>query len=712
MDSECKTSTYMFLKRVSLLTLLSVLLVGIFNASAVPAYPGPITVTQSDGTQLTIRIYGDEFSHYVLSQDGYTLVGGADGDYYFAKLSNDGNLVPSAIKAKPIGRLTKAERTEVLSRPKQLKPTAISPLKKMPMRYLSIPTSNGDKQAAPESRATTKGKLKSIVILVTFKDQNFTVASPKQAFFEMLNKDGYNKNNATGSAWNFYQDNSNKQFDPEFDVVGPVALPKSTNYYGGETGTQNPAEMIVEACKAASAAGTNFSQYADGGVIRDVFIFYAGHNQAEGAEGTVWPHRWDVRYDRTHDYSNVLINGVQLRGYACSSELKGASGSTMAGIGTFCHEFGHVLGWPDFYDTDDDGSGGAAAGLEDYSLMCAGSYNNNGRTPPAITLLERWLVGWAEPTELVSTGEYTLEPVWKDNGKGYLIKTSTKDEYFLIETRGIGTETFVWEKYLGTGAKGMLVYHIDRSSKYIRKWEDNTLNADPSHECAKLVRSVPTSAVAQNYPPSKTFFPGSTNVTTFTGNKHYISWSNVLPVIQINNIKLAGDVLTFSAQGSDEMQLTTQANQYDAMLTWTGAKQPEWGVSWKENGSSTVLGTTKVTSPALHLINLKPATTYKVTITPKDTKLPAQDFTFNTKNVSTTAYTRINSLKGEYRVGEGIVLSILDYKGELKQINWSVDDKPTTETYLVLPAGEHCLMATLIGKNDEIQHIIKYITVK
>ena len=41
-----------------------------FQAYGVKAYPFPITVTQPDGSTLTIQLQGDEFHHYKTSDDG------------------------------------------------------------------------------------------------------------------------------------------------------------------------------------------------------------------------------------------------------------------------------------------------------------------------------------------------------------------------------------------------------------------------------------------------------------------------------------------------------------------------------------------------------------------------------------------------------------------------------------------------------------------
>lgn len=712
-------------KKSLIATLAAVLMTGVWDASAVPAYPRPVVCTLSDGTQITIRMVGDEYNHYVLSEEGYTLTGGEDGDYYYADLASDGSLVPTAVKARPTSMLTRSEAARVSSLQRGLKPTAASQIrmnrKMAPMR-MPLPTAVTGSLPQPPGRASTAattGKLRSLVILIETTDKSFSVASPKQAFTDMLNQKGYSQNGAMGSAWDYYNENSNGDFDPEFVVVGPYRVSKRGSYYAGQSGSDRVPDLIVEACELADRDGVDFTQFADNGVIRDIFVFYAGHNQAEGAANTIWPHRWSV--DAYSKYDHVLFDGVQLLGYACSSELKGAGGTSMAGIGTFCHEFGHVLGWPDFYDTDYEGSGGVSEALENYVLMCSGSYNNDGRTPPALSMLERWMVGWAQPELLAAEGDYTLGPVWED--KGYLVPTGTNDEYFLLEARALGG--FKWDNYIDDyygnidGSKGLLVFHIDYTSQYQDAWVySNDLNSNPNHECAKLVRSVPGKSSADM--PSRTFFPGEQKVMTLTStsNRDYLAWNGREPEMSFTGITVDDQTVKMKARlrsggSTGEFGLLVRANQFDALLTWDGAATDTWKVEWVsisggEDGEMEVEGT------SLYLDKLAPSATYEITLTALsgEQKDKAQIYEITTSALDTNKTARINIPHSTFGTTEPVMMSILDYSGTVKRVDWYVDGKLYEEHYTTLPQGEHRLVAAIVADDGTKEYLVKYITVK
>lgn len=106
-------------------------------------------------------------------------------------------------------------------------------------------------------------------------------------------------------------------------------------------------------------------------------------NPTAGGMNTVWPHRGEI------SYPGEMLGGKELCVYACTSELSGSPDfdSRMAGIGTFCHEFGHVLGWPDFYDTNGSDFG-TGVGVFNWSLMCQGQ--SERRRPARRRRSRRW----------------------------------------------------------------------------------------------------------------------------------------------------------------------------------------------------------------------------------------------------------------------------------------------------------------------------------
>ena len=60
----------------------------------------------------------------------------------------------------------------------------------------------------------------------------------------------------------------------------------------------------------------------------------------------------------------------------------------------FCHEFSHALGLPDLYGTDYYSQD--YYGMGSWSLMCNGSYNNDGYTPVGYTAYDKWFNGWID----------------------------------------------------------------------------------------------------------------------------------------------------------------------------------------------------------------------------------------------------------------------------------------------------------------------------
>ena len=71
-----------------------ILLIPVYMISAGVANPKPFNVTQPDGTQLTIRLFGDEWHHYAQTLDGYTIIK-KQNTWFYAIQNEEGKLIPS-----------------------------------------------------------------------------------------------------------------------------------------------------------------------------------------------------------------------------------------------------------------------------------------------------------------------------------------------------------------------------------------------------------------------------------------------------------------------------------------------------------------------------------------------------------------------------------------------------------------------------------------
>ena len=445
---------------------------------AIKAYPFPIITTQPDGSQLTIRLQGDEHHHFQTTEDGYALKANTQGFLTYATLNTAGELVESSVIAKNTNKRTASE-VQFL---KTINQTAIQQTIQNSAQKSRMKVSASAQPRKATSYPLT-GSPKSLVILANFKDKSFTVPNPLASYQNLTTQVGYSANGGTGSARDYFMAASLGKFSPDFVVVGPVTLPQTLDYYGkNDSGGNdtNPGQMIVDACNAANVAGLDFTQFdTDGdGYIDNVFVYYAGYNEAEGAAAnTVWPHRWSI--SSAGITTGITFDGKKIEDYSCTSELQGKTGTNMCGIGTFSHEFGHVIGLPDFYDT----SGTQSNTLDYWEIMDAGAYNNNGCTPPTYSAYERFFLGYSTPQQVSTGSDLTLLPIYQGTtppanttNQSFLFSATTHNlvgsnptpkEFFMVEYRPL----VGWDAYLPGG--GMLIWHIDYDQT---AWDNNEPN--------------------------------------------------------------------------------------------------------------------------------------------------------------------------------------------------------------------------------------------
>ena len=473
--------------------LFSFVVLSLSSSLAVTAYPDVLLYEQPDGTQLSIRLHGDEVFNYVTTEDGYLLTE-VDGVYDYATLTTDGRFISLSVKANNPLQRTLTER-ELL---KQLSQNVISDTDIDRYRILKhLDRQGGFEEQTPNG---LRGHQKALVILVEFPDQAFLTPNPVEKFSNLLNQKGYKDNGATGSAADYFEASTFGLFQPEFDVVGPYMLPQNSVYYGENVSgfDGRPREMIEDACVLANS-DVDFSLYdADGnGNVDNVFVYYAGYNEAEGGGvSTIWPHHWNLA-------PKLYLDGVAVYSYACTSELRGNSEAQMCGIGTFVHEFSHVLGLTDFYPTN----GASHHTLDAWDVMDRGPYTNMGRTPPTYSAYERFYLGYLTPQQITRSQLCVLEPLITSN-KAYLISSSWHNlsatnpnptQFYLLENR----QSIGWDSVALPG-HGLLVTCVKFNPQ---RWSANTVNNKSSDMGVDIIEADELTTNLAGDP-----FPGESNV--------------------------------------------------------------------------------------------------------------------------------------------------------------------------------------------------------
>lgn len=333
----------------------------------------------------------------------------------------------------------------------------------------------------------TVGAPRIPVVLVQFQDVAMSEASPKAAYESRLAGEATPEQveRGEGTAARYFADQSFGRFTPEFVVTGPVTLDHERAYYGadGIGGTDpNVGLMIAEAIQKVAQSGevddwNDFDSNADG-VVDALYVIYAGEGQHAIPSQTdlIWPHTSTLA---GHGYESPVVDGLTFNSYSCTNELLYGK---VDGIGTFCHEFAHQLGLPDFYRTD--GKTEANFNMGDWSLMDRGGYELDGRRPVAMRALERIAMGWIEPLELTEPVTVKDWPSMAQGGRPLkIVNDAHPEEYYLLETiDGRG-----WDASCPAG--GLLVTHVSLTAEIptqASEWVGNTVN-NGALQCVRIV---------------------------------------------------------------------------------------------------------------------------------------------------------------------------------------------------------------------------------
>ena len=432
---------------------------------AMPAKPGWHTMSQSDGTTLKVQAVGNAFNSAILTTDGLMVARGADGDFYYSSSLTG----LTTVRAHEANQRTPSEIAFIQAQRSNLVMPSESPFSKgrRPGSSFNVGGSN------EESGVPAMGSRRIPIILVQFKDKYFN--NTRQDIIDAM----LSGNESVGQ---YFRDQSNGLYEPNFEVFGIYTLSQNREYYGGHQGSSNDkylGGMVTEAVQLAAADGVSFKPYDTNNddYCDVVIIIYAGVGEAQASTThpeAVWPCNWNLS---SASYYGQGGNGrfrpntgdPYVDTFAVFNELHGSNDntSTIDGIGTFCHEFGHCLGLPDFYDT----GGGDHYGMGSWDIMCLGCYNNDGYTPPGYSAYEKVFMGWIDYITPIAGTYYTL-PVFNQKqaatDKAVCITSNlNQNEYFILENR----KKQGWDRY--APGEGIMITHVTYNAD---RWWANTPN--------------------------------------------------------------------------------------------------------------------------------------------------------------------------------------------------------------------------------------------
>lgn len=546
---------------------------------AVVAYPYPIEFTQPDGSKITIILKGDEKVRWAQTLDGYSIMFNKQGTYEYAVINNKGDMNPSGVKVhNAVDR--SIEETSFLNT--IVKNITYSHSQVSMFKSIWDINENKNVNVFP-----TTGSRKLICILIGFTDKAFT--KTQADFNNLFNQIGYTTDAATGSVKDYYAEASYNQFDLTVDVAGPYIASQNMAYYGAHSGSNNdvnPRALVTEAVNLANPT-VNFADYDnDGdGTVDAVYVIYAGYGEEAGAStDAIWAHAWGL-------YPAVTLDGKSMSKYSCSAELRGNAGTSLTRIGVICHEFGHVLGAPDYYDTD-YATGGQYEGTGDWDLMAGGSWNNNGATPAhhnAYTKIYKY--NWATATTLSTGTTITLTNAVDNSNSFYRFNTATTNEYYLIENR----QQYKFDAALP--GHGMIIYHVASTIGI------SGINATHPQLMYPVCASAITnpSATPSDYGSISSAgctFPGTSSKTSFTdaSTPNALSWAGAntnKPITSITE-NVGAKTVSFNFMGGSSCTAPTIQATVFTSSSITGTSMT---IGWTRGNGNNVLVVAKATTP-------------------------------------------------------------------------------------------------------------------
>ena len=459
----------------------------------------------------------------------------------------------------------------------------------------------------------------------------------------------------------------NRQYGGEttfqFELAPVTTLSRESAWYGANQGVSRDIhlhEAVREALEEQQAL-LNLSLYDNDsdGYVDNICLLTAGPGEQDsGSENDIWP-----QMARLADNGGIFQSG--------NKKIDRFTACPEGHLGIFCHEFGHVLGLKDLYDTDGASSGGLSPGLYGLSLMDDGCLLD---TPPDFTALEfeSLRLGHCDTLQLQ---HYDLPTLQK--GRTYLkALTKQKDEFFLF-----------------ANDNGRLyVYHVDRSDNpageatrfgseltAAERWELGAVNDNPEHPCAQLVPADPEadSLEGLSFPQPGIVHFGSDSPSPFR------SWQGHASPFALTGIRTnAGKSISFDV--IEPILLTDLTVFQDAaILCWQLSESlgniQGLEVCWSDGEEESRLALSGQ-AVSCTLENLRPRTSYSVIVkvhTADGTSFSISDrFITKIYREGTYPYIYLNNITrdpdGSFQAGTKIPLRVFNAT-DVQDVRWTLD---------------------------------------
>lgn len=444
-----------------------------WTLSTLPALAGPpapivVTITQPDGlTTFEARLWGDEHLNGVETVGGYTIVQDSNSGYWvYAELD------PNTKQLKATGLRVGQTAPPVAARgarPVRVGPQG-QPMAQGPAGVSSVPV---------------------LILLVQYNNQSGSTSEADwiDTFF-----------GTTNSVKDFYLEVSYNQFTltRATEACGLTANDGLTGWM--TIGTTHPnagGPSIARAALNAADACVNYASFDnnnDEQITADELlpmVIVAGYEQSYAGTFSlgpnIWGHQGSVNYRSVSDGVTIIPYGQFGERHAATWDTPGHR----ATLGLIVHEIGHLLGWPDLYDTLPPGNPDSE-GVGVWSVMGSGLWLGAtylGDTPAHPSAWEKWYQGWLAPLQLQGNDLDQTIPRVEDNKNNSVIQlgenpngvdwqfgnASGTGEYFLVENR----------HKVGYDAQlpgcGLLIWHIDESVTF-----NNWANGNEDHKLVDL----------------------------------------------------------------------------------------------------------------------------------------------------------------------------------------------------------------------------------